>query len=187
VGRDIDFELALIQRFGLIVHAFDPTPVSLEWASREHLPDGFILHPIGLADYDGPAGFMPPRIGGALESFSMVRGGRADTVVGAPVHRLSTIMAMLGHLQVDVLKMDIEGAEYQVLPDILKGGIAPSQILVEFHHRWKEIRPTKTRWLIDLLNQHGFLVADLSPLGREYLFVRRELLNSLSPRRAHDP
>ena len=33
VGTDISFERDLIARYGVTVHAFDPTPISLEWAA----------------------------------------------------------------------------------------------------------------------------------------------------------
>ena len=51
------------------------------------------------------------------------------------VYRLPSIMRMLGHSQLDMLKMDIEGAEYGVIADLLSfwtpaksatGGIPPS-------------------------------------------------------------
>ena len=44
VGREVSFERDLITRFGVTVHAFDPTPLSLEWVRQEQLPDGFVLH-----------------------------------------------------------------------------------------------------------------------------------------------
>ncbi|GIS18490.1 MAG: hypothetical protein CM15mP120_04060 [Pseudomonadota bacterium] len=43
-------------------------------------------------------------------------------------------MRDLGHDHLDVLKMDIEGAEYAVLDDMLQSNILPDQLLVEFHH-----------------------------------------------------
>ena len=44
--------------------------------------------------------------------------------VAVPVSRLSTIMSELGHERLDVLKMDIEGAEYAVLDDMLRRYLA---------------------------------------------------------------
>jgi len=35
--------------------------------------------------------------------------------------------------------MDIEGAEYEVIDDLIASGIRPKQILVEFHHRFKNV------------------------------------------------
>src|SRR5512140_3346052 len=60
VGEDISFDLGIIQRFGATVHAFDPTPRSIEWVKRQQLPPQFILHPYGIASYDGEATFHPP-------------------------------------------------------------------------------------------------------------------------------
>src|SRR5262245_45261334 len=37
VGEDISFDLALIERFGLQVHAFDPTPKSVRWVKQQSL------------------------------------------------------------------------------------------------------------------------------------------------------
>src|SRR5262245_55558008 len=31
IGRDITYDLGLIERFGVTVHAFDPTPICLNW------------------------------------------------------------------------------------------------------------------------------------------------------------
>jgi len=37
-------------------------------------------------------------------------------------------MAKLGHSSLDILKMDIEGAEYDVIKEILSSGIRPRQV-----------------------------------------------------------
>jgi hypothetical protein len=78
---------------------------------------------------------------------------------------------MLGHSRVDVLKIDIEGAEYGVLGDVVSSGVAIGQLLIEFHHRWKEIGAGQTRQAIKELAGAGFLVAGVSSAGTEYTFV----------------
>jgi hypothetical protein len=77
-------------------------------------------------------------------------GGAAQTAM-APVRHIATIMKELGHGSIDLLKMDIEGAEYGVIEDLSSSQIPIGQICVEFHHRWKEIGPSKTRRAIDCL------------------------------------
>jgi FkbM family methyltransferase len=151
IGRDLSFERALIERFGLTVHAFDPTPPAVEWVSTQRLPAGLFVHPVGLADYDGSARFAPPGRPDRC-SFSMLTASPSGEAVEAPVRRLITLMAELGHPRLDLLKMDIEGAEYRVLADVLRSSIRPGQILVEFHHRWRQIGPRATREAIRLLN-----------------------------------
>lgn len=170
VGRDISFEREMIHRYGLTVHAFDPTPFALSWIKTQRLPARFHLHELGLAGFDGTARFQPP-IKSKFESFSMVRRSGQGSAIQAPVRRLQSIVAMLGHARVDVLKLDIEGAEYEVLSDVLASGCAIGQILVEFHHRWKEVGAARTRKAIDSLVGAGYLVAAVSAAGTEYTFV----------------
>ena len=42
-------------------------------------------------------------------------------------------MRELGHEHIDFLKLDIEGAEYEVLQSVLAGTVAPYVLCVEFH------------------------------------------------------
>jgi FkbM family methyltransferase len=171
VGTDVSFERDLIARYRVAVHAFDPTPIALEWAATHPLPAGFALHPYGVADFDGHGTFTGPRKR-KFASFSMLRSEGVGPAVEAPVHRLATLAAMLHLPPPDVVKMDIEGAEYAVLPDVLGSGFRPSQILVEFHHRWREVGARRTREALALLGGHGYRIADVSDNGMEYVFVR---------------
>jgi FkbM family methyltransferase len=170
VGRDISFERAMIERYGVTVHAFDPTPLALTWARSQQLPPNFHLHEMGIAPYDGVARFQPPSKA-KFESYSMVRRSGLGHSILAPVRRFGTLAEMLGHTRVDILKMDVEGAEYEVLPDILSSSIPVGQILVEFHHRWKEVGAAQTRRAIASLDAAGYVVAAVSSAGTEYTFV----------------
>lgn len=170
VGRDISFERAMIERFGLTVHAFDPTPLAVGWAKSQQLPVRFHLHELGIAAYDGNARFQPPTKA-KFESFSLVRTSGVGLPIEAPVRRFQSLTQMLGHSKVDVVKMDIEGAEYEVLRDVLESKVQIGQILVEFHHRWKEVGASQTRQAIEELTAAGFLLAAVSSAGTEYTFV----------------
>jgi FkbM family methyltransferase len=171
VGEDISFELALIERFELRVEAFDPTPRSLAWIKSQPLPPEFTLHEVGLAPWDGTAPFSPP-VDPTHVSYSMVRCESAGPAVYAPVRRLATIARMLGHTRIDLLKMDIEGAEYRVLPDCLSSDLQIHQILVEFHHRWDVIGIAETKRAISFLRDRNYRIANVSPSGCEYTFLR---------------
>lgn len=172
VGTDISFERDLIARAGVMVHAFDPTPIALEWAAAQTLPERFVLHPYGVADFDGTARFAAPRKR-KFASFSLARREGVGPAVEAPVRRLVTLASLLRLPPPDILKMDIEGAEYSVLPDVLASGFRPAQILVEFHHRWREIGVGRTRQALALLSRHGYRIADVSDNGMEYLLLRQ--------------
>ena len=111
----MQFDLALIERFGLTVHGFDPTPRVAEWLQNNPPPDALKFYPLGLAWTDGELQFAAPTEAQAV-SGTVVPSALADqTTVAIPVARLETMMRDLGHDHLDVLKMDIEGAEYAVL------------------------------------------------------------------------
>ena len=63
------------------------------------------------------------------------------------------------------LKMDIEGAKYRVIEDIVKTGIYPQQLLIEFHHRFKNMGIFKTVNAIDLLRKNGYKIFNISESG----------------------
>jgi FkbM family methyltransferase len=170
VGEDISFDLELIRRFGVTVHAFDPTPRTVQWLHGQAVPERFIFHEYGIMDRDGCTRFFPPKDPSHV-SHSMVRQKTAATGIEVPVHRLSTIMKMLGHGSIDLLKMDVEGAEYPVLRDLLSSGVCVRQLLVEFHHRWPEIGLGQTREAIRELNRAGYRIFEVSPKGEEYSFL----------------
>jgi FkbM family methyltransferase len=176
VGEDISFDLALIERFTLQVHAFDPTPRSIEWLQEQIVPPEFVFHPYGVAGFDGSCAFLPPE-NPAHVSHTIVKRDPSRLAIEVPVHRLETIMKMLGHQQIDLLKMDIEGAEYGVLADLVAQRIPVKQLLVEFHHRWPEVGIEKTRQAIRSLNEAGYRIFNVSPSGEEYSFLHPQISN----------
>jgi FkbM family methyltransferase len=170
VGEDVSFELALIERFNLRIDAFEPTPRSLAWARSQAFPPGFVLHEFGVAAWDGVASFTPP-LDPSHISYSMTIPAANSDVVRAPVRRLKTIASMLGHTRINLLKMDIEGAEYAVLEDILRSDVQVDQILVEFHHRWPSIGVVQTKRAISRLRLRNYRIAHVTPNGCEYTFL----------------
>ena len=173
IGTDISFDLALIERFGVTVHAFDPTPGSIAWLEAQQLPARFRWQQIGLAAYDGHASFFPPD-NPAFVSHTMLPGvGAGDKAIRVDVRRLSTLMRDLGHERLDVLKMDIEGAEYDVVDDIVASGVDITQLLIEFHHRFAGVGIERTRQAVEKLNAAGYRIFSVSDTGEEYGFIRR--------------
>lgn len=169
IGDDISFDLELIRSFGVTVHAFDPTPRASEWVTAQDVPPQFVVHAVGLAAFDGVARFSPPEDPSHV-SYSMVSGITEGFAEGK-VRRLSTIARNLGHDEIDLLKMDIEGGEYEALAEIVAGTVPIRQLLVEFHHRKPKIGFARTRDTIAKLNKCGFRVFDVAPSGEEYSFV----------------
>ena len=178
IGIDISFDRELIRRFGVEVHAFDPTPKSIQWLENQELPSGFHYYPWGLADYGGEAQFHIPKNPKHISHSIVQSQATAHEAVTVQVRTIKSIMAELGHDKVDLLKMDIEGAEYSVLSDLLSSALRPSLLLVEFHHRFKSIGGKSTRNAVEKLRAGGYLLYSVSPTGEELCFI----LQSPSPR-----
>ena len=172
IGEDASFDLDLIRRFGCRVHAFDPTPRALAWVASQPMPEQLSVYPLGLSDHDGVASFAPPRNPRHV-SHSMVRAQQRQNAdrVEFQVRRLSTLMAQLGHSRLDLLKMDIEGAEYAVIDSLALGGACPRQLLVEFHHHLEGVAVARTERALAQLGQLGYRSFDCQPGGREFSFL----------------
>lgn len=172
VGFDISFDLALIENYGSKVYAFDPTPKSVDWLKKQKTPQEFVFSNIGIADYDGQAEFFPPENPEHV-SHTMVHGIRAKEMsLSVKVERLSTIMKRYGHKKIDLLKMDIEGAEYGVIDDIIKEKLSVHQIVVEFHHRFRGFGILQTRQAVKKLKDDGYKLFSVSTNGEEFSFVK---------------
>jgi len=132
-GNDISFEKALIALYDCKVVLLDPSPTGLATVQKENLPiESLRFLPIGLAGLDGVVNFEQPLdpnegsfVGGGTSNFSSHQ-FRCQTP--------STLMLELGWNHIDLLKIDIEGLEYEVLRHILKNQVRVQQICVEFHH-----------------------------------------------------
>jgi FkbM family methyltransferase len=175
VGEDVSFDLELIRRFDATIHAFDPTPRSVAWITGQQVPETFRFHPFGIADYDGVSSFQPPA-NPAHVSYTMTTRPGGSPSCELQVKRMQTLLDELQHARIDLLKMDIEGAEYAVIDDLLASGILVKQLLVEFHHRWKEIGISKTKDAVCKLNRAGYRLFAVSPSGEEYGFLNMHML-----------
>ncbi len=176
VGDDIEFDLALIEKYGVEVHAFDPTPSSIDMLDGRELPQRFEFHPWAVAARDGSLTFYPrlKRDGsksGVMYTM-MAEDATIDDAIEVPAYSLSTITNRLQHRQIDLMKMDIEGAEYEVLDGLLDSPIKPTQLLVEFHHRFPGIGLDKTADVINRLRADGYRIIAISEIGREISFLR---------------
>lgn len=172
VGEDISFDLSLIQTFGCHVYAFDPTPKSIAWVQSQGLPAQFHFYDYGIGADDGEALFSPPLNPDHVSYTLLARPETADGAIRVPVYRLQTIMNRLGHSRIDLLKMDVEGAEYAVLPQIEQSKLEISQLLVEFHHRFESVGWRQTHAAISSLNRNGYKSFYISPSGEEFSFIR---------------
>jgi len=175
VGRDIGFDLALVRDFGLNVHAFDPTPGTGAWLDGQELADGFSFHPWAVAGTDGSLTLYPRvKRDGTRSKISytfVAEDSSRDHGIDVPALTFSTIMARLGHDSIRLLKIDIEGAEYEVLDGLLAASARPDQLLIEFHHRFAGLGKEKTAAMIQRLRAVGYRIFAISITGREFSLI----------------
>ena len=68
--------------------------------------------------------------------------------------------------------MDIEGAEYEVIDDIVHSPVPIYQVLIEFHHRFEGIGIGRTKEAITKLNGTGYKIFNVSATGEEISFIK---------------
>ena len=120
LGTDTSFDEDVIKKYGAVVHGFDPTPGSLSYVRTRarFLPDCyFALHPYGLNEKDGEIKLYPPENPQHISHNQVPRPGARP--VAATLLSLATVMQMLAHRHIHILKMDVEGAEFAVLEKLL--------------------------------------------------------------------
>ncbi|MBT8082352.1 MAG: FkbM family methyltransferase [Gammaproteobacteria bacterium] len=175
VGDLIDFDLGLIDDHNVTVHAFDPTPFARDWVEQQALPDRFVFHPWAAAGADGTLRLYRRVSERGKRSAVMWTADEAAGDVGdfidAPAYTIETVMRKLGHERVDLLKIDVEGAEYEILASLRRDGALPRQLLVEFHHRFPGIGKRRTLESIANLRDLGYSISGISETGREVSFV----------------
>lgn len=116
------------------VHAFEPVPENAELLRRNAACcERIACHAYGLGAADGELELHMPA-SGSVDSYSMAVAGAPGSGVRAPVRAVRAVIEELSLKQVDVIKIDTEGAEHEILaafPDeVLRGA---SWIYGELH------------------------------------------------------
>ena len=175
LGEDISFSTALIERTGCTVHGFDPTPRAISHVEAL-APRRFVLHKLGVAARKGRATFHLPNneqhVSGSLARASHT-GARAIEV---DLVSLDEVFSLTGAARIDVLKLDIEGAEFDVLLDESFARHAPQigVLCIEFHHRWQEYGRAAADKAVQQLQGLGFdCVWAQRTSNEEFTFVNR--------------
>lgn len=175
IGKDLSFDISIANTFDAQIHAFDPTPASLDWVAGQTLPTQLQVHPYGIGSTDETVSFYPPE---KQHHISHSTRGSANTpAIRVPLRRISTIINTLNIQAIDILKMDIEGSEFDVLPEVLKLSPLPGQLLVEFHHNMRGLTVRQTRDAIEAIRRHQYHPFSISDTGREISFAHERILD----------
>lgn len=174
-GHDISFELDLYQRFGCKVHLLDPSPTGHSTWEREKAQASGKIHfwPVALSALDGKLFLGEPADlseGSFRSKPTNLQGG-----IEVPARSISSLMQNLGWDAIDLLKMDIEGGEFDVLDSILSQAIHVKQICVEFHHgRDFSATAADSRRAILKMLKHSYRL--VYHIHWDHTFVRKDCL-----------
>jgi FkbM family methyltransferase len=184
LGRDISFDAAFLSRFGGTVIGIDPNPASLAWC-REHCPPGMHLHDRAFWSKAGVTmTFHLPRppeqlprgadgvSGSLIGSHGYVAGGESREVLTTD---LDEVLAAAGRADCDVLKLDVEGAEFEVLSELARRGKLSQcrQVLAEFHDGITGHDRADTARVVGEVRGAGFRLVHVE--GRNHIFCRGDL------------
>jgi len=155
-GEDVSFDCALAMRYPCIIHIFDPTPRAIAHftalsaavaAAKPFAPlsagggppyqinaevfSRMSFHPFGLVAQDTEMRFYAPR-NPEYVSHSILNLKKTTEFFTAPVKRVESILKELAISRIALMKIDIEGAEYQVIEDMIATRTLPRILCVEF-------------------------------------------------------
>ena len=85
MGFDIKFDLALVERTGVTVFAFDPTPRVVEWIRESIDSSQFRFEPIGLGSRDAELEFALPLDEKSVSGTLMAAGSSGSRKIKVPI------------------------------------------------------------------------------------------------------
>lgn len=184
IGCDITFDLALIESFGLHVWGYDPTTEAARYVRKVSPPSNFFFSQQGVCACSGKRSLMTIKKPSRLYRAATLLGceGIGGKVTDTECIGILDLPKRNKHSRIAILKMDIEGAEYEILRELSSDEIYFNQLAVEFHPHLlnvsKGLKMTddygwiETEQAICALIGWGFAVAYVSDRGTEFSFVR---------------
>ena len=171
-GGDITFDLALLDR-GATVRSFEPAPAYVEHAREQAAGrDRFSAHQVAVAATDGPIRLQVTHHEGSNSVSSADLYDTEGDHIEVPGRTLASLQAEFGDARVDLLKLDIEGAEYDVMPTVDLRALGVSVFSTQLHHTGSV---ADARALIAAVEAQGYAAVACRPVVK-LTFVRNDLL-----------
>lgn len=184
IGEDMSFDVKLQSKYGCTVVCIDPTKRAVQHYNQlkqyydsknvdftgdiqpdyfdqiENERPDFSKMPyidIGLWDTSGTLQFYK-QDNDKYVSQTLVEGMFSSNYEEINVDTIPNIMKMYGHIHVDLLKLDIEGAEPRVLANMFNSGVYPTYVLVEFDLYLKNKDNGETKKVIEWMLRNGYRI-----------------------------
>ena len=177
-GGDVSFDADLIGRFDVRVRSFEPVQYFVDFAAKEMRGEPrFLVRQAAVADHDGPVLMQRTHHPGARAVSAAGLFDTTDDWDEFPGRSLPSLMAEYGDKQIDLLKMDTEGTEYDLLPSLDLPALGIKVLAVCLHHNGSVARASK---LIAYLASQGYEPVAMCPAVK-ITFVHRAVLQPSGP------
>jgi len=179
IGEDLSFSEGIFDTFNAKVYAFDPTPKAIKYVENHPLynEEGFYFEPIGLLDKDCRVVFHLPQNDDYVSGSAVKHANVKEAGIEVEMNSLSTIVKRNGHNHIDILKMDIEGSEFEVLNKWEWGDtISIDQICVEVHDRFFNNNIDVLGNFVDMMRDRGYFLVAVFDKYEELTFINKRLL-----------
>jgi FkbM family methyltransferase len=205
-GEDISFDAVLADKHHPQIHIFDPTPRAISHYEEfcQHVQTGermpinnslsdfyqfdrsqlpcLHFHDIGLWNKDQEIKFYAPDSPTKV-SHSILNLQHSNDYFIGKVKRLKNIMKFYGHKSLDLLKVDIEGAEYEVVNSIVEDQLDIKVIDIAYDEFTK---PQDSQYLkrimasVNKLLRYGYKLVYIDPLKYKTCFLRNDVFRRLA-------
>jgi FkbM family methyltransferase len=177
IGEDISFDRSIIENHSCHVFGFDPTPKSIDWIKNQKLPPTFAFYAFGLSKESGIVDFYLPKNPSYVSGSAVVQQNvNVTKSVSVIMKSIEDIVQDLEHSQIDLLKIDIEGSEYDIIDSLVSLRTPICQLVIEFHERFFKNGRLKTIEAINKLKKKGFELFAVSDTYEEISFIHKNCL-----------
>lgn len=136
LGDEIEFETRLIEKYGCEVWGYDPMPESERYITSNFNLKKFHYMRAALTAHDGVEKCYLPQnkdfISGSLRKENVNWQKLSDDFIFTNCYSLKTLMKMNNHSSIDYLKLCVEGAEFEVVKNVLDEKLDIKQIAISF-------------------------------------------------------
>ena len=177
IGEDLSFSQDIMDKTNSRIFAFDPTPRSEKYVLHHplSLSDSFVFFAYGLSNDNKKQVFYMPKVKEYVSCSTHKQEWVGNETILVDMHTFDWIVKDLGLKSIDILKMDIEGSEFDVMDEILSNGIPIETICMEVHdYLFKDgTAYPKLKGLMKLIGQNGYCLTKLSRSCNEMTLVKK--------------
>ena len=149
------------------VFAFEPEKSNYELCKEKAEQwENVSLFNCGLLDRQGKIGFTSG-LGGASRIEDQQQDFYSDYDIS-----VTDLDSVIQEEKVTFIKMDIEGAEFEVIHDIICDGIEFGQLCIEVHDRFFENGDKRLKDLMKELHGRGYVLASADSKLQEFTFIK---------------